>query len=141
MNESVSYHIEASCLIAQISVPSLELVETAPRMMSSTPRGMGRGQAGLYYVFSESFSGLDIWDCIGLHCTFILQFWQRNRTGFAALFGILVALFFDGVLLYVFVSFTEFLCVSFPFSFLLKLNKSVLKVESNSLLYSAFSFV
>ena len=41
MNESVSYHIEASCFIAYISVPSLDMVETAPRMMSSTPRGMG----------------------------------------------------------------------------------------------------
>ena len=40
MNESVSYLIEASCLIAYISVLYLELVETAPRMMISTPRGM-----------------------------------------------------------------------------------------------------
>jgi len=28
--------------IAYFSVPCLDMVETAPRMMSSTPRGMGR---------------------------------------------------------------------------------------------------
>ena len=99
--------------MAYFLVPSLDMVETNPRMMSLTHRGMGMGYACLYDVFSQSFSGLDIWDCIALHCTFILQFWQRNRPGFAALFGILVALCFDGVFLYVSVSSLIFMCTIF----------------------------
>ena len=99
--------------MAYFLVPSLDMVEIAPRMMSSTHRGMGMGYSCLYYVFSRKFSGLDIWDCIALHCTFILQFWQRNRPGFAALFGILVDLCFDGVFLYVFLSSLMFMCTIF----------------------------
>ena len=64
--------------MAYFLVPSLDMVETAPRMMSLAHRGMGMGYDFLYDVFSQSFSGLDIWDCSALHCTFILQFWQRN---------------------------------------------------------------
>ena len=58
MNESVSYLIKASCSDCLDLVICLELVETAPRMMSLTPRGKGMGWASLYHVFSKSLSGL-----------------------------------------------------------------------------------
>ena len=78
----------------------LELVETAPRMMSSTPGGKGVGWASLYHVISKSFSGLDTWDCFGISLYILsLHFWLRKDQGFAALFGIHVALCFDGVIL------------------------------------------
>ena len=91
----------------------LELVETAPRMMSSTPRGKGIGLACLYYVISKSFSGLDTWDCFGISLYILsLHFWLRKDQGFAALVGIHVALCFDDFFLYVIVS-SLVLCVSF----------------------------
>ena len=78
----------------------LELVETAPRMMSSTPRGKGMGWASLYHVILKSFSGLDTWDCFDISLYILsLHFWLRKDQGFAALFGIHVDLCFDGVLL------------------------------------------
>jgi len=78
----------------------LELVEKAPRMMSSTPRGKGMGWASLYHVIPKSFSGLDTRDCFGISLYILpLHFWLRKDQGFATLFGIHVVLFFDGVLL------------------------------------------
>ena len=54
----------------------LELVETAPRMMSSTPRGKGMGWASLYHVIPKSFSGLDTRDCFGISLYILsLHFW------------------------------------------------------------------
>ena len=83
-------------------------------MMRLTPRGMGMGYNFLYYVFSQSFSGLEHLGFLSTFIVhFILQFWQRNRPGFAALFGILVALCFDGVSLYVFVISLIFMCTIF----------------------------
>ena len=78
----------------------LELVETAPIMMSSTHGGKGIGWAGLYHVISKSFLGLDSWDCFGISMYILsLHFWLRKDQGFVTLFGIHVALYFDGVLL------------------------------------------
>ena len=39
LNESVSIVLEASCSTAYFSVPTLDLVETTPRLMDSTPKG------------------------------------------------------------------------------------------------------
>ncbi len=39
LNESVSIVLEASCSTTYFSVPSLDLVETAPRLMDSTTKG------------------------------------------------------------------------------------------------------
>ena len=80
MNELVSFHIEASCLIAQILVPCLEFVETAPRMMSSTPRGKGMGLSCLYYVISKSFLWLDTRDCLAFHCTSDFCIFGKGKT-------------------------------------------------------------
>ena len=78
----------------------LELVETTPRMMCSTPRGKGMGWASLYHVIPKSFSGLDTWDCFGISLYILsLHFWLRKDQGFATLFGIHVALCFDGFIL------------------------------------------
>ena len=114
LNESVSYLIEAICSTTYFPVLSLDLVETAPKLVSSTPRGMGMGYACLYLVVFESFARVGhlglLWT--SLYISF-LQFWQRNRPGFAALFEILVALCFDGVSLYVFVSSLIFMCTIF----------------------------
>ena len=63
----------------------LELVEIAPRMMSSTPRRKGMGWASLYHVIPKSFSGLDIWDCFGhiiVHS--ISAFLAKERLGFCS---------------------------------------------------------
>ena len=71
------------------------MVETAPRRMSSTPRVMGMGWAGLYHVFSESFSkggtGWTLGKSLAPHCISIFSFWQRKDQSFAALVEILVA--------------------------------------------------
>ena len=102
----------------------LELVETAPRMMRSTPRGKGMGWASLYHVIPKSFSGLDSWEKLGtlLYIHFCI-FGKGKTRGFAALVGILVALSFDDVFLHVSIIFVNFICMPFPFSLLLKLNK------------------
>ena len=78
----------------------LELVETAPRMMSSTPRGKGMGWTSIYHVILKSFSGLGTRDFFGISLYILsLHFWLRKDQGFVALFGIHVALCFDGVFL------------------------------------------
>ena len=73
------------------------------------------------YIFYEFHSvWVGFWQMVG-HLGFIgtslyissLQFWQRNRPGFAALFGIHVALCFDGVFVYVIVSSLMFMCTIF----------------------------
>ena len=61
--------------------------------MSSTPRGMGRGYDGIYHVFSEIFLGLDTWELFGTLLYITSAFLARKDQGFAALVGILVALF------------------------------------------------
>ena len=71
------------------------------------------------HVISQSFLGLDTWDCLALYCTFISAFLAKERQGFAALFGIHVALCFDGVLLSVIVSCYVY---HFPYSHLLQLD-------------------
>ena len=95
MNESVSYLIEASCFDCLDFSTLFRIFETAPRMMSSTPRGKGMGWAS-----PKSFSGLDTRDCFGISLYILsMHFWLRKDQAFAALFGIHVALCFDGVLL------------------------------------------
>ena len=56
----------------------LELVETAPRMMSSTPRRKERGWDGLYDVISQSISvvgevGL-LGNILAHYCTYFSYF-------------------------------------------------------------------
>ena len=81
----------------------LELVEIAHRMMSSTPRDKGMGWASIYHVIPKSFS--DTRDFFGISLYILsLHFWLRKDQGFAALFGIHVALCVDGVLLSVYIS-------------------------------------
>ena len=66
---------------------------------------------------------LENWELFGtsLYITSAL-FLAKERPGFAALFGILVALCFDGVSLYVIVISMMFMCTIFLL-LLLKLNK------------------
>ena len=91
--------------------------------------------------FLSHFQGWILGNCLALHCTYTSAFLAKERPGFAALVGILVALCFDDVSLYVSVSFIDVIFVPFLCTFLLKLSKSVLKVEFSSLLCSAFCFV
>ena len=89
------------------------MVETVPRMMSSTPGGMGELGLSILFIFSVIFRV----GHLGLLGTSLyissLQFWQRNKPGFAALFGIHVALCFDGVFLYLIVISLMFMCTIF----------------------------
>ena len=98
--------------------------------MSSTPRGKWIGLACLHHVIPKSFSGLDAWDCFGISFYILsLHFWLRKDQGFAALFRIHVALCFWWCASLSNCKFISFMCIIF-LSFLLNLNKWVIKVES-----------
>ena len=100
--------------------------------MSSTPRGKGMGWASLYHVIPKSFSGLDTRDCFGISLYILsLHFWLRKDQGFAALFGIHVALFFWWCASLSNCKFISVMCIIF-LSLLLNLNKWVIKVESTN---------
>ena len=103
---------------------SLALVETAPRRMSSTPRGKGRVWLAYIMYFLNHFQGLEGWTLEGeaIIVLFIvsLQFLAKEDQGFAVLFGILVDSCVDGVFLNVLV---RLLCDSFPFFYFCTLNK------------------
>jgi len=97
-------------------VLSLELVETSPRRMSSTPRGKGRGWLAYIMYFLNHFQRLEGWtlegEAIIVLFTVSLQFLAKKDQVFAVLFGILVVTCIYGVFLYVPIS---VLCESFPF--------------------------
>ena len=62
---------------------SLELVETAPRRMSSTPRGKGRGWLAYIMYFLSHFQGLEGWTLEGeaiivLFHLYLCNFWLRK---------------------------------------------------------------
>ena len=85
---------------------SLELVETAPRIVSSTPRGRERCYM-IYIMYSLAhFHGWTLeGEAIIVLFTVSLQFLAKEDQGFAVLFGILVDSCVDGVFLNVLVSF------------------------------------
>ena len=99
LNESVSQLLEASCSTAQFLVISLDFVGIAPNIMSSTPRGQDEFFFAYILCFISHQHGWTFGECFEHHCTFISAVWQRNRPGFAALYGIHVASFFDIVFL------------------------------------------
>ena len=98
----------------------LELVETAPRMMRSTPRGKGMCWLAYITYFLSHFQGWTLGNSLTLFFISYLHFWQRKDHGFAALFGIHVALCVDGVFLSVLLS---CVCVTLSLFNLLQLNK------------------
>ena len=63
-----------------------ELVVTAPFLLFSTPDGQHRW----FYVYIMYFfchqQRLDYLGCSELHCTPLLEVWQGNKPGFAAIF-------------------------------------------------------
>ena len=101
---------------------NLEVVETAPRIVSSTHGGRERGYMIYIMYFLAHFHGWTLegesFYCI-THC--ISAFWQRKKDqGFAVLFGIPVVTCIDGVFLFVLVS---LLCESSSYFFFCKLGK------------------
>ena len=79
----------------------------------------------LVYImhFLSHFQGLDTWELFGTSLYITSAFLDKERPGFAALFGILVALSFDGVSSLCIYKFTDIYVYHFPWLSLLKLNK------------------
>ena len=83
-------------------------------------------------MFYHSSAWLDFWESFEHHCTFISAVWQRNRPGFAALYGIHVAYFFDIVFLSINLSLPVFyLCYSLSYFLLTKTNKDKGRIHWN----------
>ena len=98
--------------MAQIVVICLELVETAPRMMSLTPRGKGMGWLAYIMYFLSHFHGWTLGESFEASLyTLSLQFLQRKDQGFAALFGIPVVICVDGV--FISCTFKFVMCIIF----------------------------
>ncbi len=74
-------------MIAQFVVLSLEVVETAPRIVSSTPRGKERGWLSYIMYFLNHFERLEGWTLEGEALLYILlvslQFEEKEGQGFA----------------------------------------------------------
>ena len=84
---------------------SLEVVETAPRIVSSTHGGRERGYIIYIMYFLSHFHGWTLeGEAIIVLFTVSLQFLAKEDQGFAVLFGILVDSCVDGVSLNVLVS-------------------------------------
>ena len=100
---------------------SLEVVETAPRIVSSTHGGRERGYIIYIMYFLAHFHGWTLeGEALIVLLTISLQFLAKEDQGFAVLFGILVVTCIDGVFLFVLVS---VLCESFPYFSFCKLGK------------------
>ena len=85
---------------------SLEVVETAPRRMSSTPRGKEEVRSSILCTFILIFMVGLLREKLSLYyITVSLQFLAKEDQGFAVLFGILVDSCVDGVFLNFLVSF------------------------------------
>ena len=74
-------------MTAYYLVLSLELVQTAPRKLSSTPRGKGRGWIAYIMYFLNHFQRLEGWTLVGEALLYIvhllLQFKEKEGQGFA----------------------------------------------------------
>ena len=81
------------------------------------------GLSCLYHVFSESFLGLDTWELFGTLLYIISAFLAKERPGFCSTCWDPCGSVFGWCFSHVFVSFINVLCIPFPFSLLLKLNK------------------
>ena len=91
-------------MTASYLVLSLELVQTAPRKLSSTPRGGERGWLAYIMYFLNHFHGWRGWTLEEEALLYILlvslQFEEKEDQGFADIIGILVDSCVDGVFSY-----------------------------------------
>ena len=93
-------------MTAYFVVLSLEVVQTAPRIVSSTHGGRERGYIIYIMYFLAHFHGCTLeGEAIIVLSLVSLQFLAKEDQGFAVIFGILVDSCVDGVFLNVLVGF------------------------------------
>ena len=93
-------------LTAYFVVLSLGVVQTAPRMVSSTPRGGEEVRSSILCTFMLIFRVGLLREELSLYILLVsLQFLAKEDQGFAVIFRIHVDSGVDGVFLYVIVSF------------------------------------